>query len=193
MRRVTWLRNSTQGLVKEFHTIFGRPTRTKLTQLSVAERDLRLRLIHEEFAELVFASGFEAPQRDGLDFDDATLCHVEASQQDSVEMADGLGDIVVVCYGMAQHMGIDLDLVIREIHRSNMSKAGSNGKPIINGESPEGVNDHGDRIDLTRPAGKILKGPHYFRPDIAGVLGLSCEDEGCPHFGTQHAHPESTK
>lgn len=55
---------------------------------------------------------------------------------------------------MALEMGIDLAKVLAEVQRSNMSKLGEDGKPIY------------------REDGKVLKGPGYFRPDVAGVLGL---------------------
>ena len=42
--------------------------------------------------------------------------------------------------------------VFKEIQRSNMSKLGPDGKPIY------------------REDGKVLKGPNYFKPDIAAVL-----------------------
>jgi predicted HAD superfamily Cof-like phosphohydrolase len=47
-----------------------------------------------------------------------------ASQNDIVEVADGLGDLVYFVYGMAAKAGIDLDTVVAEIHRSNMTKKG---------------------------------------------------------------------
>jgi predicted HAD superfamily Cof-like phosphohydrolase len=45
-----------------------------------------------------------------------------------------------------------LDAVFREIQRSNMSKLGTDGKPIY------------------REDGKVMKGPEYFKPDIATIL-----------------------
>lgn len=41
-----------------------------------------------------------------------------------------------------------------EVHRSNMSKLGADGRPIVN------------------EAGRVVKGPNYFRPDLRRVLGL---------------------
>ncbi|WP_406495866.1 hypothetical protein OHB06_36240 [Streptomyces sp. NBC_01604] len=67
-------------------------------------------------------------------------------------LAHELADVVYVAYGTALVHGIDLDAVIAEIHRSNMTKRG-----------PEG------RIDR-RADGKVLKGDHYEAPDVAGVL-----------------------
>lgn len=55
-------------------------------------------------------------------------------------------------YGTALTYGIDLDAVMQEVHRSNMSKLGSDGKPLI------------------RDNGKVLKSDRYFPPDIESVL-----------------------
>lgn len=74
---------------------------------------------------------------------------------DIVEMADALADIVYVAYGNAASHGIDLDAVIREVHRSNMSKFGPNREVYYYPGST-----------------KVAKGPDYFKPDIAGVLGI---------------------
>lgn len=154
-----------QEMVKEFHDVYRVAGADLPTPMSVSLRDLRLKLIAEEFEELVAASGFEfrAVIRDGSQ--EIELAHVEGSQQNLVEMADGLGDIVYVCYGMAIAMGIDLDKVIEEIHESNMSKLGEDGEPIINGIT-------NSVIDQRFPKGKVLKGPNYRKPDIAKVIGV---------------------
>ena len=65
-----------------------------------------------------------------------------------------LGDIVYVVYGMALELGIPLAEVLAEIQASNLSKLGSDGKPVY------------------REDGKVLKGPDYFPPDIPKALGL---------------------
>jgi len=159
-----------QEMVKEFHRVFRHPAGEHLTQLSVSLRKLRLNLILEEVQELIEASGFEATA-------DFTARHVEGTMQDSIEMADALGDIAYVVYGMAVVMGIDLDRVIEEIHLSNMSKLGEDGKPIL------------------REDGKILKGPSYERPNIAKALGLQyydCFDESCPDRMMAHVHMPGT-
>lgn len=73
-------------------------------------------------------------------------------EDDHVEVADALADIVYVAYGTALTYGIDLDAVLQEVHRSNMSKLGPDGRPIL------------------REDGKVLKGPGYFPPAIGEVL-----------------------
>ena len=76
------------------------------------------------------------------------------AQDDLVEIADALADIVYVAYGTARTYGIDLDAVLDEVHSSNMTKLGADGRPI------------------RRADGKVLKGPDYRPPDVAAVLGL---------------------
>lgn len=67
---------------------------------------------------------------------------------DLVKVADALADVVYAAYGTAWRMGIPLDSVIAEVHRSNMTKTPAPGD------------------------GKAIKGTGYSPPEIAGVLGL---------------------
>ncbi len=77
-----------------------------------------------------------------------------ALRGDLVEVADALGDILYILCGTLLKHGLEhkIDEVFREIQRSNMSKLGADGKPIY------------------REDGKVMKGPNYFRPDIASIL-----------------------
>lgn len=77
-----------------------------------------------------------------------------ALNNDLVEVADALGDMLyILCGTIIEHgMQDKIEEVFEEIQRSNMSKLGEDGKPIY------------------REDGKVLKGPNYFKPDIAGVL-----------------------
>jgi predicted HAD superfamily Cof-like phosphohydrolase len=115
--------------VEEFHRAFGIAVRTQ-PEADIPESDLRTRLLAEEVQEYYDA----------------------VAAGDVVEVADALADIVYVAFGTALNHGIDLDAVLAEVHRSNMSKLGSDGRPIL------------------REDGKVIKGPDYFRPDVAGVL-----------------------
>ena len=63
-----------------------------------------------------------------------------------------LQNIVNLCFAHASAYGYNLVEVVREIHRSNMSKLGEDGRPIY------------------REDGKIMKGPNYFKPNLASVL-----------------------
>ena len=68
---------------------------------------------------------------------------------DLLEVADALTDILYVTYGAGHAFGIDLDKCFEEVQNSNMSKLDENGKPIYN------------------DAGKVMKGPNYFKPDLS--------------------------
>tara|TARA_Y100000590_G_C15522996_1_gene940127 strand:+ start:618 stop:956 length:339 start_codon:yes stop_codon:yes gene_type:complete len=91
---------------------------------------LRLDLIKEELDELIKA----------------------IKENNIVEVADALTDILYVTYGAGHAFGIDLDSCFNEVQNSNMSKLDSNGKPIYN--------EHG----------KVLKGPNYFPPNLKKYL-----------------------
>ena len=69
--------------------------------------------------------------------------------KDLLEVADALTDILYVTYGTGIAFGIDLDKCFEEVQNSNMSKLGEDGKPIYN------------------EAGKVMKGPNYFKPDLS--------------------------
>ena len=73
-------------------------------------------------------------------------------EKDLTEVADALTDILYVTYGAGHAFGIDLDKCFDEVQNSNMSKLGENGKPIYN------------------EAGKVMKGPNYFKPDLSKFL-----------------------
>ena len=77
----------------------------------------------------------------------------EAMQDENLlEVADALTDILYVTYGAGHAFGIDLDKCFEEVQNSNMSKLGEDGKPIYN------------------EAGKVMKGPNYFKPDLSKYL-----------------------
>ena len=73
--------------------------------------------------------------------------------KDLLEVADALTDILYVTYGAGHAFGIDLDKCFEEVQNSNMSKLGSDGKPIYN--------EHG----------KVMKGPNYFKPNLSKLVG----------------------
>ncbi len=76
------------------------------------------------------------------------------NNNDIVEVADALTDILYVTYGAGHSFGVDLDSCFSEVQNSNMSKLGENGKPIYN------------------ESGKVMKGPNYFKPNIKKIIGL---------------------
>tara|TARA_B110000240_G_C13320809_1_gene377018 strand:+ start:103 stop:477 length:375 start_codon:yes stop_codon:yes gene_type:complete len=71
---------------------------------------------------------------------------------DLLEVADALTDILYVTYGAGHAFGIDLDKCFEEVQSSNMSKSDESGKPIYN------------------ESGKVMKGPNYFKPNISKFL-----------------------
>ena len=70
-------------------------------------------------------------------------------KKDLLEVADALTDILYVTYGAGHAFGINLDKCFEEVQNSNMSKLDVDGKPIYN------------------DAGKVMKGPNYFKPDLS--------------------------
>ena len=71
---------------------------------------------------------------------------------DLKEAVDALTDILYVTYGAGHAFGVNLDKCFGEVQRSNMSKLGEDGKPIYN------------------DAGKVMKGPKYFKPDLSQFI-----------------------
>jgi len=71
---------------------------------------------------------------------------------DLKETVDALTDILYVTYGAGHAFGVNLDKCFDEVQSSNMSKLDENGKPIYN------------------DAGKVMKGPNYFKPDLSKFL-----------------------
>lgn len=117
--------------VLEFHEAFALPREPRPTgQVGGVLAQLRVALLQEETEE--FAVATEA--------------------RDLVAIADALADVVYVAYGAAVTYGINLDAVVAEVHRSNMSKLDENGCPIL------------------REDGKVLKSHRYRPPQIASVL-----------------------
>ena len=116
--------------VKKFMETFGQEIKDKTEFPNEKIVQLRLDLIKEELDELNQA----------------------IKERDIKEIADALTDILYVTYGAGHAFGIDLDECFNEVHTSNMSKLGSDGKPIYNEN------------------GKVVKGPTYFKPDLSKFL-----------------------
>ncbi len=112
--------------VKKFMELFGQETKEKASFPDDKITSLRYELIKEELGEL----------KEAMD------------KKDIKEVADALTDILYVTYGAGHAFGIDLDKCFEEVQNSNMSKLGSDGKPIYNDK------------------GKVMKGPNYFKPDL---------------------------
>ena len=119
--------------VKAFHKAFKIGYReTPQADLGIEKNMLRYKLMREENEEYLEA----------------------ANNDDLVEVADALGDMLYILCGTIIEHGLQykIEEVFNEIQRSNMSKLGANGEPIY------------------REDGKVLKGPNYFKPDILKIL-----------------------
>jgi predicted HAD superfamily Cof-like phosphohydrolase len=115
-------------MVEDFMNAFGQDVEKTPMMTGVAE--LRYELIREELEEM----------REALD------------NKDLIGIADALTDLLYVVYGAGHSFGLDLDACFNEVHRSNMSKLGADGKPIY------------------REDGKVLKGENYSPPDLEKTL-----------------------
>lgn len=119
--------------VKEFHLAFGLGvSETKIGDLGEQKNLLRYNLMKEENEEYLEA----------------------VMNNDTVEIADALGDMLYILCGTILEHGLQhkIEAVFDEIQRSNMSKLGEDGKPIY------------------REDGKVLKGPNYFKPNFEEIL-----------------------
>ena len=110
-----------------FMKTFGQEVKDKPAFSTDKINKLRIDLIKEELKELTEAM----------------------KNNDLLEVADALTDILYVTYGAGHAFGIDLDKCFEEVQNSNMSKLDGNGKPIYN------------------EAGKVMKGPNYFKPNLS--------------------------
>jgi len=113
--------------VGTFMKTFGQEVKTKPSFSGDKINKLRIDLIKEELEELQEAM----------------------KNNDLLEVADALTDILYVTYGAGHAFGIDLDKCFDEVQNSNMSKLGENSEPIYN------------------ESGKVMKGPNYFKPNLS--------------------------
>ena len=118
--------------VKAFMNTYGQDVKEKASFPKDAIIQLRVDLIEEELNELKEA----------------------IKNNDLVEVADALTDILYVTYGAGHSFGVDLDKCFDEVQRSNMSKLGEDGNPIYN------------------ESGKVMKGPNYSAPDLKKIIEL---------------------
>lgn len=121
--------------------------------------DLRMKLIAEEFFELVAAvyndqAAYELESTWNNLFSDGVM---DERRNDVVAAADATGDLRYVIEGFDLEAGIPAEKVFDEIHSSNLSKLGKDGFPIIS----DGT---------LKPKGKILKGENFFEPDLKAVI-----------------------
>jgi len=122
----TYLNKTPLNMVEQFARIYGQSTGHVWEKGSNKDM-LRFELLKEEYEEVTDAITSE-------------------------NLLKELADLVYVTYGFAATFGWDLDEAVRRVHASNMSKLGSDGKPIY------------------REDGKVLKGPNYAEPDLKDLV-----------------------
>ena len=124
---------TTLDQVQEFHETYGLPVEAEQTTGSTQTKELRINLLQEELDEL----------KEALE------------NNDKIETLDALIDLQYVLDGAFLSFGMQdvKEAAFNEVHRSNMSKLGADGKPIRR---------EGD--------GKVMKGPNYFKPDMVQFI-----------------------
>lgn len=124
---------STLEMVEEFHETYGLPVENEQTTGSEKTKELRINLLQEELDEL----------KEALE------------NNDMQETLDALVDLQYVLDGAFLSFGMQgvKQAAFDEVHRSNMSKLGEDGKPI-----------------RRESDGKVMKGPNYFKPDLAQFI-----------------------
>ena len=127
---VKWVGCNNFGKAGEFMKVFGQQTLTRPTLPGYGLGALRIDLIEEELDELKEA----------------------IVNQDIVEIADALTDILYVTYGAGHAFGIDLDKCYNEVHRSNMTKLDEDGNPLF------------------REDGKVMKSSSYEPPNLTKII-----------------------
>ena len=116
----------------DFQSAYKSTRNTKPTLITTDEAQLRYRLGKEELEEYLEA----------------------CNNNDLIEVADALADQLYILLGtmVAHGMKDVIEDIFDDVHRSNMSKLGPDGKPIY------------------REDGKILKGPNFSPPNISKYL-----------------------
>jgi predicted HAD superfamily Cof-like phosphohydrolase len=125
-------------LIREWHEKFGQQVRdTPDASATLEEIAYRKRLVDEEAKELLLAM----------------------YDRDVVAVADALADLIYVVWGIAVSYGIDLDAVLAEVHRSNMTKTYDPSRA-----------EHAGKV--------VVKGEGFEEPRIADVLGVASGQRG---------------
>jgi len=126
-------KKTTLEQVQEFHETYGLPVQDEVNLSCAQTKQLRINLLQEELDELKEA----------------------LANDDPVETLDALIDLQYVLDGAFLSFGMQAmkEIAFDEVHRSNMSKLGADGKPIRRPED-----------------GKVMKGPNYFAPDLSKFI-----------------------
>lgn len=118
--------------LNQFQIAYNSTRNTKPTLISTDDYNLRYKLGKEELDEYLEA----------------------CNNGDIIEVADALADQLYILLGTMISHGMQdvIEDIFDEVHRSNMSKLGLDGKPIY------------------REDGKVLKGPNYSPPNVSKYL-----------------------
>jgi Phosphoribosyl-ATP pyrophosphohydrolase len=126
--------------VKEFHEAYGLVVRKPGNPINFTFEDYS-----SEDVKLFYL-------RNELNKEEWEELEVAWVGEDLVQYVDAVCDLIYVLAGSLVSFGVDLDACFAEVHRSNMSKLGKDGKPIV------------------REDGKILKGPNFTPPDLRSII-----------------------
>jgi predicted HAD superfamily Cof-like phosphohydrolase len=140
-----------QAQVEDFHLAMGQPVAQRARPLPEDRKAVRIELIREEFIDELLPA---------------------LADDDLVETADAAIDILYVTFGLLVEMGLNAEVLFDEVQRSNMSKLGADGKPIIAGaDDPDGTFE-----------GRVKKGPNYSKPDLLSLIvsGAADRERGMP-------------
>lgn len=131
---------SREDMVAEFHRAFGHQVGGEVDEDLLG---LRWKLIAEEYAEL----------REEMAAAVADVLQTGTVKKKTKErLLKEMADLQYVLSGLAVVLDIPLGVAFNRVHKSNMSKLGENGHPVI------------------REDGKILKGPNYAPPDMEDLV-----------------------
>jgi len=137
--------NKMQQQVAEFQRVMGLEVAHRARALPQELVPVSIELIREEFEDELIPA---------------------LERGDLVESADAVVDLLYVTFVLACRMGIDAEVLFDEVQRSNMSKLGADGQPIIAGPNdPDGIFE-----------GRVKKGPNYFKPNIGALLASGHAD-----------------
>jgi predicted HAD superfamily Cof-like phosphohydrolase len=158
------------------HEFMETPAPQQPVELSVSSREQRLHYILSEFLELVDASGFELATSVAagpaafvtLTKSNVEFHHREGSQQDRIEMLDGLADLLVVVIGMAVEMGQKMNPIFQEVVLESATKV-----------DPETLRvEKNDGIKVPdEPVGKWIKGAFHTKAGIQHLITMPKEIE----------------
>lgn len=118
--------------VSAFHQAFDIPIQNRVVKPDADRLKLRATLIIEEAKEVAEA----------------------LTEQELPEIAKELADLYIVIQGTILELGMQdvMDEAVKRVHESNMSKLGTDGKPVH------------------REDGKVIKGPNYQEADLTDLF-----------------------